>query len=208
MAKEILKRVYLIRHGETDPNKNQIIQGSGLDASLNDTGKKQANDFFRAYHHIKFDAVYTSNLIRTWQSVSPFLELKLKHYPLEELNEISWGVKDGTKIDSAEQKIYQAMLDNWQAGLLDQCFDKGESPNTVAKRLKKGMIEIMAKSEEHTILVCSHGRAIRILLCHLLNRPLSEMEQFLHSNLCLYILDWDGKEWSITLKNDTSHILY
>jgi len=208
MEKEILKRIYLIRHGETDPNKNQIIQGSGLDAPLNSTGEKQAIDFFRAYHHIPFDAVYTSNLIRTWQSVASFLKENLEHYPMEELNEISWGVKDGTKIDPNEQKIYQALLDDWQAGLLDQSFEKGESPNIVAKRLQKGMIKIMSKPNEKNVLVCSHGRAIRVLLCILMNRPLTEMEQFLHSNMCLYILVWDGKVWKIVVTNDVSHILF
>jgi len=208
MPKETLKQIYLVRHGETDPNKNQIIQGSGLNAPLNSTGKKQADDFFRAYHHIPFDAVYTSNLVRTWESVDLFLKNGLKNYALEELNEISWGVKDGTKINQSEQKIYQAMLDDWQAGLLDQSFEKGESPNMVAKRLKVGMEKIMDKSQEKTVLICCHGRAIRILLCILLNRPLSEMEQFLHSNLCLYVVEWDGKNWNIILNNDTNHILY
>ena len=206
MPKEILKQIYLVRHGETDPNKNQIIQGSGLDAPLNATGEKQAIDFFRAYNHIPFDAVYTSRLIRTLESVANFLKFESRHYQLEELNEISWGIKDGTKIDSSEQKIYQSMLDNWQVGLLDQCFENGESPNLVANRLKIGMDKIMSKSDEKIILICSHGRAIRILLCLLMNKSLSNMEQFHHSNLCLYILEWDGNNWTITLENNINHI--
>ena len=49
------KTIYLIRHGQTDFNKQGIVQGSGVDSSLNDEGHAQARKFFEAYHHINFD---------------------------------------------------------------------------------------------------------------------------------------------------------
>jgi len=208
MGEDILKRFYIIRHGETEPNKNQIIQGSGLDAPLNQTGEKQAADFFRAYHHIHFDAVYTSMLVRTWQSVNQFIEKGILHHSMSELNEISWGVKDGTRINNEEQKIYQAMINDWKEGLLDMSFENGESPKQVEKRMKGALKLIMERKEEKTVLMCIHGRAMRIFLCILLKLSLTEMEGFLHSNLCLYVLDWDGKKWNIVVQNDASHILY
>jgi len=200
-----LKKLYIIRHGETEPNRNHIIQGSGLDAPLNETGIRQAADFFMAYRHIDFDAVYTSALIRTWQSVDGFLKKGIPHFPVKNLNEISWGVKDGTRIDPSEQKIYNAMLSDWNAGLLDRSFEKGESPNVVAARMKLAMNDLM-ETDFNTILMCIHGRALRILLCILMKKNLAEMESFLHSNLCLYILSFDGQNWTIELENDTHHI--
>jgi probable phosphoglycerate mutase len=200
-----LKKLYLIRHGETEPNRQHIIQGSGLDAPLNETGMLQAADFFMAYRHINFDAVYTSALIRTWQSVDGFLKKGIPHVPVKNLNEISWGVKDGTRIDPSEQKIYNAMLSDWKAGLLDRSFEKGESPNVVAARMKLAMNDLM-ETDFKTILMCIHGRALRILLCILMKRNLAEMETFLHSNLCLYILSFDGQNWTIELENDTHHL--
>lgn len=200
-----MKKLYIIRHGETEPNKQHIIQGSGLDAPLNETGMQQAADFFMAYRHIPFDAVYTSALIRTWQSVDGFLKKGIPHFPVKNLNEISWGVKDGTRIDPAEQKIYNSMLSDWKAGLLDRSFEKGESPNMVASRMKLA-VEDLLKTDLNTILMCIHGRALRILLCLLTKRNLAEMENFLHSNLCLYILSFDGKNWTIELENDTHHL--
>jgi broad specificity phosphatase PhoE len=200
-----LKKLYIIRHGETEPNRQHIIQGSGLDAPLNETGIRQAADFFLAYRHVPFDAVYTSALIRTWQSVDGFLKKGIPHFPMKDLNEISWGLKDGTRIDSSEQKIYNSMLSDWRAGLLDRSFEKGESPNTVAIRMKLAM-NILMDSDFKTILMCIHGRALRILLCILLKRNLAEMESFIHSNLCLYILSFDGQSWTIELENDTHHL--
>lgn len=206
MELKIAKTLYLTRHGETDPNKNFIIQGSGLDSPLNATGTQQARDFFLAYRHIHFDKIYTSHLIRTHQSVQPFLETGIPHESMTDLREISWGEKDGTRIDPAEQRIYQAMLSDWRAGLLDRSFANGESPNQVMQRMKRAMEIIMSRKDEKTILMCIHGRALRILLSHLMKTPLSEMEQYLHSNLCLYVLEYDGQNWSIVLKNDTSHL--
>jgi probable phosphoglycerate mutase len=91
--------------------------------------------------------------------------------------------------------------------LLDRSFSGGESSYQVVARMKTAMQTIMEREEEKTILMCIHGRAMRILLSMLMQTPLSEMEQYLHSNLCLYILEYDGQKWKICLENDTSHLL-
>lgn len=200
------KLLYIIRHGETEPNRNQIIQGSGLDAPLNSFGIKQANSFHKAYQNTDFDRVYTSALRRTSESVQAFIGSGIPHTILPELNEISWGVKDGTKINPAEQNEYDRMLENWKKGRLDCGFPGGESPNQVAKRLLVALSHILKSPQEKTVLVCMHGRAMRIFLCIMLRVPLSKMEQFLHSNLCMYQLGWDGQKWTILVKNDTDHL--
>lgn len=206
MEQQFTKLMYLIRHGETEPNRNQIIQGSGIDARLNSLGQEQAKDFFLTYKEVDFDQVYTSALKRTSESVQDFLQKGIPHASIRELNEISWGVKDGTKINFSEQGEYDALLKSWKSGQLDQSFEKGESPNQVAIRLQRALNEILNRSAEKKILVCMHGRAMRILLCLLLEVPLTEMEQFLHSNLCLYILGWDGMKWQVLKANDTAHL--
>ncbi|HYG15236.1 MAG TPA: histidine phosphatase family protein, partial [Bacteroidia bacterium] len=40
------KTIYLVRHGETEFNRMGIVQGSGVDSELNETGRKQADLFF------------------------------------------------------------------------------------------------------------------------------------------------------------------
>jgi probable phosphoglycerate mutase len=58
------------------------------------------------------------------------------------------------------------------------------------------------------ILVAMHGRAIRILLTHLLDLPLSAMDSFNHSNLCLYrlIYNYQTQRFSLDLANNTEHL--
>lgn len=200
------KQWYIIRHGETEPNRLQIIQGSGIDAPLNETGLRQARDFFAAYRHIPFDSVYTSSLIRTRQSVQAFLDTGIPHVAMKELNEISWGEKDGTRIDADEQQVYFTMVRDWKAGLLDRAFVNGESPNMVVKRLQIALLELLQRPDRLS-LMCIHGRTLRILLCLLTETPLQEMEKFLHSNLSLYVLSLLNGKWEIEIRNDTTHLL-
>ena len=65
----------------------------------------------------------------------------------------------------------------------------------------------MSNTDEKNILVCMHGRAIRILMCYLTNTPLSEMDQFGHKNTSLYLLQFDGSDYSIEMANDQSHLI-
>ena len=65
--------LYIIRHGETEYNRQGIVQGSGVDGDLNQMGRKQAHFFYRYYQHIHFDYIVTSVLKRTHQTVEPFL---------------------------------------------------------------------------------------------------------------------------------------
>ena len=58
---------------------------------------------------------------------------------------------------------------------------------------QRPFIELLrGPSAGHTVLVCLHGRALRVLLCQLLHYPLSCMDGFEHSNLCLYKLEFTG----------------
>ena len=36
------KKIYIVRHGQTEFNKQSIVQGSGVDTELNEKGKWQA----------------------------------------------------------------------------------------------------------------------------------------------------------------------
>ena len=92
------KKIYLTRHGQTDFNNQGIVQGSGVDSDLNETGKAQANALFKVYGHLKFDKVYISNLKRTQQSVQKFLDLNIPCEKLSGLNEISWGSREGKRL--------------------------------------------------------------------------------------------------------------
>ena len=200
------KKIYIVRHGQTDLNLKGIVQGSGVDSSLNDTGRAQATAFFETYKHIPFDKIYTSALKRTQQTVAEFKKLNIPMEALPGLNEISWGKKEGEPITPEEDKYYHHMLSEWQKGNTSLRIEGGESPDEVIKRMKPAVDYIVSKEDEKTVLICMHGRAIRILLCHLLNYPLRSMDMFEHENACLYILNYTGSMFSVELYNNVDHL--
>ena len=201
-----VKKIYLIRHGQTDYNVQNIVQGSGVDSDLNETGRRQAEQFFAAYQQMPFDKVYTSMLRRTHQSVRGFLELGLPHEQHSALNEISWGVREGTRITAEEDAEYQGVLDQWDRGETYARLTGGESPDEVAARQRPFIELLKSRPEEENVLVCMHGRAMRVLLCQLLNYPLSRMDAFEHRNLCLYKVHYTGSMFTIRNLLDVSHL--
>lgn len=182
------------------------MQGSGIDASINSRGEAQAKAFFEAYHAVDFDHIYYSGLIRTRQSILGFLELGIPSRSLPELNEISWGTYEGTPMTPEEGEYYRHMLAQWQLGNLDYAIAGGESPNLVARRLKLALEEILSGSGD-TILVCMHGRAMRIFLSLILDTDLKMMDQYSHQNLCLYVVEQkETGGFQLVKNNETTHL--
>ncbi|TRX49487.1 histidine phosphatase family protein [Fulvivirga sp. M361] len=199
------KKIYLVRHGQTDYNYKGIVQGSGIDADLNERGQQQAVAFYDAFKNVPFDKVYTSALRRTVQSVKRFIS-DVPHESLAALNEISWGTREGLVITPEEDAYYYNVIKRWQNGETDLRIEGGESPQDVYDRQKLALDHILAQEEEHTILICMHGRAMRVLLCQILNYPLKSMDMFEHSNLCLYQLNYTGSMFTVEKFNDVTHL--
>jgi broad specificity phosphatase PhoE len=204
-----MKHIYLTRHGQTSYNQQNVIQGSGIDSDLNDLGRLQAKAFFEAHKVVPFDAVYTSCLKRTIQSVQGFIDLGIKHEAHTALNEISWGAKEGQPIlPIDEDPFFARMLEEWRKGNTHFSAFGGESPNQVAERQRPFLERILSSemdAEQH-ILICMHGRAMRVLLCLLLNYGLGEMDTFEHGNLCLYHLVHTGSMINVLKYNEQSHL--
>jgi len=56
------KTLYIVRHGQTDLNKQGIVQGRGRDTDLNAEGRKQAGLFYKAYQSVPFIKFIYPNL--------------------------------------------------------------------------------------------------------------------------------------------------
>ena len=200
------KTIYLIRHGQTDFNKQGIVQGSGVDTSLNEMGRMQAEAFYQAYKDIPFDKIYISGLKRTKETMAPFINAGIPHQQFPELNEFSWGCKEGMPLTDENHQAYLKVTDAWKAGNLHECIEGGESPIQVRERLQTAIDAIMANEDEEVILVCMHGRAMRVFLCILLNYDLCNMDYFAHDNTCLYKMVYTGSMFSVVSFNDVAHL--
>ena len=195
-------KLYIIRHAETEYNRKGIIQGSEVDSDINDVGESQANSFYEYYKNINFDKIYVSDLKRTFQTIRKFTENGSSYEKLKEFNEISWGVNQG-KSDDLED--YAELIDTWLAGNLDNKFEDGESPNEMSVRLVKGFNKVL-DDDHDTVLLCIHGRALRILLSKIIDNDLTKMDKYVHSNTGLYILEFKNGKYEILGRNLRNHL--
>lgn len=200
------KTIYIVRHGETDMNRQRIVQGSGVDAPLNETGQVQAQALFKHYGEIDFEVVLTSKLIRTHQTMAPFIDKGIPWEQFSEINEMGWGIHEGKKATIEMREEYLFLIQEWEKGNFHACLEGGESAAQLFHRITQ-FIEHLRERTENTILICSHGRAMSCLICSLKGMNLREMNGFKHNNTGLYKLYYRDNRFSFELENDTQHLL-
>ncbi|HKK76963.1 MAG TPA: histidine phosphatase family protein [Saprospiraceae bacterium] len=199
------KTIYIVRHGQTDFNKLGIVQGSGINSSLNKTGWQQAWAFYEKYKDENFDAVLTSGLLRTHETMTPFIKDGLPWEQFEEINEICWGKHEGKKSTPAMKEEFLNLLDAWGKGDYQASIGGGESAQDMWDRLRVFVDRLKQRPEER-LLVCSHGRAMRCLMTVLQNDPIRKMQDYHHANTGLYLVDYTPDVFKFQLQNDLSHL--
>lgn len=203
---QIQKTLYIVRHGQTNLNKQGIVQGRGMDTDLNEEGRKQAGLFFNAYKDVAFNKIYISELKRTRQSIQQFIDKGIPYEKLSGLDELAWGIYEGKARTPDTDAGFIKLVRDWVDGNLDSKIEGGESPNEVLARQKIALETIMSHPDEKNVLICMHGRAMRLLMCLLTNKPLTEMENFPHQNLVLYKVTYDGAKFDIVDFNNAQHL--
>lgn len=201
-----MKQLYFIRHGETDNNKNQLLQGRKINASINDKGKEQAKAVAHALKDIPVQKVITSSLTRTIETAEPLTNLKkLEAEKYEELDEMSFGEWEGKPFSEVMDQI-MAVQEKWISGDTGTKIPGGESPVEVFERAGRKVLEILDSSEEEHIAFMLHGRLIRVLLAEFLGLGLKNMHKIQHQNGAINHLSWDGKSFNAVTLNNIEHL--
>ena len=156
----------LVRHGETDWNRDRRIQGS-TDIPLNDTGRAQARDAAAALRDT-LDLptfVVSSDLSRareTAEIISGELDLPMpRQYP--QLRERSYGIAEGMRIEE-----YFERWGDWQGADVPDA----ESPEELRERAVAGLTDVVNDVRRTTapaaasVIVVTHGALIREVIRH------------------------------------------
>lgn len=197
--------IYFIRHGETDLNRQGIVQGSGIDSELNAKGRKQARLFYEYYKNVQFDAVITSDLKRTQQTAAPFLSEKMPHVKTPLINEIGWGIHEGQPRADWMTAQYVELMTAWESGNAEARLEGGESLQELANRILK-FIDMLKTMPYQNVLVCTHGRTMVCMMTILNGLALHEMKSYKHQNTCLYKVHYLDGEFMFEIENDTRHL--
>ena len=201
-----MKNLFFIRHGETDNNKNHILQGRAVNASINDEGKLQGEEIAEALKDVPIQKVVVSSLIRTLETASPLIE---QHNAIvesySELDEMSFGDWEGKSFKSVVNDIYE-FQSIWKSGKIDAKIPNGESPQQVFDRARKKIIEVLNSSNEEHIAFVIHGRLIRIILSEFVGEGLKNMHLIKHQNGSINHLTWNGEAFDVVHLNMVDHL--
>jgi len=176
--------LYVVRHGETEFNRNHMVQGRGIDAPLNEKGVSQAKALAR-FKDLVVDVAYSSTLLRAKQTARILLERK-ENIPLgylRDLEEMSWGIYEGMSQSEELKSAFREMKNAWTQGDYGFRIEQGETLLEVQKRGVNALNYIVNRHAGQKILLVSHGRFIRVLLASILEGyDLSRMNELRQDN--------------------------
>lgn len=162
---------YIVRHGQSTGNIDNIIQGH-LDHPLSEFGGKQARKRAKSFSHMKFDLAFSSDLLRARQTAEIIvLEHKLVVSTTHVLRERYYGKFQGLSFSSLPAPI-KKLFDRWQSlssrewltHRIDETVETGEE---MLDRFMRFIRELAAVNSAKNILIVCHGDLIRTLLVHL-----------------------------------------
>lgn len=162
-----MTRILLARHGETDWNRLGRWQGHA-DPPLNDAGRAQAAQLAERLAGDGIAAIYSSDLTRASQTARVVADrLGLDVVEDRGLREIDVGAWSGLTRAEVEQRFPEGYA-RWLGGEIGH---DGETRDELTLRVVGAVERIAAAHPEGTILVVTHGGAIRALRRHAAGDP-------------------------------------
>ena len=189
-------RIYIVRHGESEANVNCVMAGHA-NYPLTDKGREQAKLTAKALLNVKFDGIFSSDLIRAVETAAAHAELRglnaasvVQNQGLRELFVGDWERVSFADLEAKYGEFYTV---TWKRGFGSFTPPGGESVPHMAERVCSTIAEIARATEGDTILVASHGGAIRAFWGKICGMTADEVSTTLPfpSNASYSIADFD-----------------
>ncbi len=195
--KNNLTTFYIIRHGQTDWNKNKMIQGQ-MDIPLNETGERQALEVAKKLKDVQFDLAFSSDLLRAKRTAEIIaLEHKLAVETVNAIRERHFGElqgQPGTTLIEYIKTLRELSDEERKAHKIKPDI---ESDQEVINRVFTFLREIAVANPGKTVLIGTHGGVLRMILIHLGAMTYREMETRKITNGSYLVVESDGIEFFI-----------
>ena len=156
-------KIYVIRHGESVGNLHRICLGH-TDLDLTDLGLKQAECTAEALSEVKFDAIYSSDLIRAVHTAEPHAKIRgLEVKTSNNFRELYFGEWENASVAYLKEEHHEEFMIGWRQNFGTFTAPDGESVVHMAERMAEGLKNIARTHVGESILVASHAAAIRAL---------------------------------------------
>lgn len=201
-----MKRLILVRHGETTWNLERKLQGV-TDVPLTAEGRTQALRLARHLADEHFDAIYSSDLQRAWITAQL---ITAEHEPLRinnepRLREPSKGVWEG--------KTWREIVAHYPDQVSDYLADREHAPpgaevlSAIVARVAALLDDLaQAHPNQETVLLVAHGQTLRILICVVLDITPDRFMNFQMDNTAVSELRYYPTGAVLVRLNDTSHL--
>jgi phosphoserine phosphatase len=205
-------RFLLVRHGETEWNRQKRFQGQ-IDVPLNENGRTQsaqARDFLKA---VPIDRAVSSPMLRPKETA----EIILQPHPQvtlefdENLVEISHGLWEG-KLESEIEQAFPGELVRWQQTPEAVQMPGGENLQQVWERAIAAWTKLLATTADSppltTVLVTAHDAVNKAILCYLAGQSPEKFWTFKQGNGAVSVIDYpDGVQGRCVIQamNITTH---
>ncbi len=157
-----MTELVLIRHGETDMNRELRFQGQ-VNVGLNAIGLEQARRLAARMTGEKADAVYVSDLLRAQQTARPIaVQLALQPVPDTGLREQNFGRVDGMRVDDIKEQLPEAW-EGWLRFEEDYCMPEGETTRQFHERVMHSVYRMVAAHPDQTLVVITHGGVLDMI---------------------------------------------
>jgi len=199
-----MRKIYLIRHGETNSNNDRKFQGR-IDTPLNITGIEQARKLAAYMKQFPLDAIYCSIMQRARMTAEPLaVAMGLSVNYVKEFREVSFGDWEGLTYWEIKEK-WSKEINLFFAKPAEFVPPRGETFQEVQDR-SFGALNKILKEQDGNIAIISHGGVIRALICQLLNMPLNSFWKINIYNASVSVFGGNDGNFIAEIINDSHYL--
>lgn len=200
-------KVYLVRHGETEWNRQCRLQGQS-DIELNEIGIELAEITAEALKDIEFEAIFSSPLKRAYKTAEIFKgDRDLEIVTDKRLLEINFGEREGHGIPGRDDDEGDPIYNFEFAPDSYIPPEGGESFDDIYQRTADFWDNVIVPLEKRykTVLIIGHGCMNRTIINRLMDNPLKDFWNVKLDNCAVTLIDiTDGK----SVVEEASHKYY
>ena len=201
----LLLRIYLIRHGETEWNKEGRLQGNS-DVKLSAEGIRQAQLLAEHVPFHNVDAIYSSDLSRAVETAKLLAaKFNLPVNTTPQLREINFGDWEGESISDLAKEHPKSFGRFFTAP--ERCHPpNGETFLEAQARVMNVIRDVIAEHDNQNVVIVSHGAVNRLIIGAALDMPIHKMWAISQFNTALNILRVADGGFVVELINGTDHL--
>ena len=204
-AQNMTAKVYVVRHGQTAWNLEEVFRGR-MDIPLDETGKKEVHLAGEALKDETLHAIYSSPLsrsIETAENIAKFQNVEVT--PLEAIIDISYGEWEGVSRVEVQKK-YPDLYDLWLKAPHKVTFPKGESLEAVRVRTMGAIENLLEKHKNENIALVAHRAPNKVICCNLIGIDNSNFWRLQQDTASTNLFVYKNEQWIISYLNDTAYL--